>query len=281
MAIIERNVQQIGQSLFISLPSSWTKMLKVHKGSKIKMIISEQGNLSIAPEFVAEDKKLETVIPFDRCYQGRFFRAYFFGNEKITFLFKSLPSENERKKFYLFLKKFMNVQIIDDTSTRMVIKCFRIDDLTIEECLKRMYFLSLTLFDELMEDKDQTKIQETRETMVRFYYMLIMQIRRYLAEGKFIEGNQISLLRAMDYRMVAEKIHRLGELLEKMDRTVNPKELEKVKEMYSKTFNYYLNGEFEKAAPFLFELNEEEKRLEKSLLKPVLRYSKEICRLTR
>jgi len=281
MKIVERNVQQIGQSLLISLPKEWTKLLKVKKGAVLKLIISEQGNLSIAPDFVHEEKKQEASILFDPYFKGRFFRAYFGGNEKITFLLKDKLSENQRKEFYAFIRRFMNVQVIEETSTKITLKCFKIEELSIEECLKRMHFLLLTLFEEIAESKDKMKIAETKETMIRFYYMLIMQIRRYLTEGKFVEGNQISLIKAMDYRMVAEKIHRLGTLVGDLENKVNIKELHQVKELYSKTFNYYLNEMFEESAHLLFDLDQEEKEIKDPKLKPILRYSIEICRLTK
>lgn len=281
MKIIERNLQQIGQSFLISLPKDWTKVFKLHKGSKMKLIISEQGNLSIAPEFIQEQKRSEIAIPFDRYFKGRFFRAYFQGNEKITFLWRKENKQIERKELYEFLKLFMNVQIIEESTNKIVIKCFHIDELSIEECLKRMYFLSLTLFEEIGSGRDKDKVKEIRYTMIRFYYLLIMQIRRYLAEGKFIENNQISLLKAMDYRMVAEKIHRLGEILIQTTRGVNKSELEKVKNYYNKVFNCYLNDNFENSASLLFEMGKLEKEIQENNLAIILRYVKEICRLTR
>lgn len=277
MKIIERNVQQIGQTLLISLPKEWTRLLKVHKGSKLKIMISEQGNLSIAPDFITEENKLEVTLPFDQYFKGRFFRAYFGGNEKITFLIKQKITDAERKEFYAFLKRFMNVQVIEETTAKIVIKCFKIEELTIEECLKRMYFLLMTMFEEIKEGNHNLKKKETRETMIRFYYMLILQIRRYLSEGKFIEGKQITLIRAMDYRMVAEKIHQTGEILEDIE---DKKILGKIKECYTHAFNYYLSNDFEKSAQLLVEIKEVEKKVDVKE-KKVLRYAKEICMLTR
>ncbi|MBI5065939.1 AbrB/MazE/SpoVT family DNA-binding domain-containing protein [Candidatus Woesearchaeota archaeon] len=87
MKVIERSLQEIGQSLLVTLPKSWTKTLNLKKGSPIKMTISEAGNLLIAPEFVKKEEKKETTIPFDDFFSKRFFSAYFEGNEKITITF--------------------------------------------------------------------------------------------------------------------------------------------------------------------------------------------------
>ena len=98
----------------------------------------------------------------------------------------------------------MNVQVIEESSSKIVVKCFRIDDLSMQECLKRIYFLTMNMIDESLLSKNN--LDEMEESLTRFYYMLVMQIRIFLNEGKFTNENQISLIEAMDYRMVGEKI---------------------------------------------------------------------------
>ena len=210
MEITERSVQEIGRSLLVSLPKGWTKALKVKKGSKIKLLVTEQGQLCIAPEFAREEKKKESTLIFDEYFQRRFFREYFNGNEKITIVLKKRITESDRKTIYSFLKRFMNAQVVEESASRIVVKCFAIEELSIEECVKRMYFLSLNMFDEFLAANEKVKMQELRDTLTRFYYILIMQVRRYLSEGKFTKSNQIPLIRALDFRMVAEKIQRIS-----------------------------------------------------------------------
>jgi len=194
MKVIERSLQEIGQSLLVSLPKPWTKQLHLRKGSTVKMIISEQGNLSIAPELTKSDEKKEANIVFDQHVRRRFFREYFFGNEKITVHGK--VSEKQKHEFHDFLNNFMNVQVIEETKDKIVVKCFKIDELTVDECLSRMFYLSLNLMQE--GHKEEITI-----TAKKFYYMLVMQIRRFLTEGKFTKENEMPLIRALDYRMAA------------------------------------------------------------------------------
>jgi len=286
--ITERNVQQIGKSLLITLPKQWARTFNIKKGQKLKLLTSEQGNLMIAPEFVEKLERKETSIEFDQYFHRKFFREYFEGNDKITIDFK--PNEN-KKDLYEFLKRFMNVQVIEETEKRLVVRCFKIEDLSIEECMKRMYYLSIGLFDE----NKVSDIKEIRDTMTRFYYMLVMQVRRFLSEGKFTKENQISLIRALDFRMVAEKIQRvtlkLIELKEPSD------DLEKIKELYSKSILLFLASDYEKAIPLWKEIRDEMNKLEKIkdkqlkgtvqtynktlILYEILNYAKEISMLIR
>jgi len=238
MKVIERNLQEIGKSLLVTLPKSWTKSMHLSKGSSIKISVSETGNLMIAPEFTKKETRKETIITYDDYFAKRFFQAYFQGNEKITI--------KNPKNIHAFLNKFMNVQIIEEIKDKIVVKVFKIDELSIEECLKRMFFLSLNIFDE----SDKRRLKELKNSLIKFYYMLVMQIRRFLSEGQFTEANQISLLRATDLRMVAEKIERISELLMNIERGKN---LEQVKEFYNKSFNVFFNKEFDKSLPLMKE----------------------------
>ncbi len=245
------------------------------------------------------EKKKEVFMAFDRHFRLRFFRAYFEGNEKITFLFKQKIPERERLQLSLFLHRFMNVQVIEETSEKIVVKSFKIEELSIEECLQRMHFLLLSLFDETASGSNLVKLKEPRETLLRFYYLLVMQVRRFLSEGKFAEENQISLIRAMDYRMVAEKINRIAEVLITQKEKI---ELQKLfieyKQEYAQAYQYFLHNEYEKASELYFQVLDSESRQEKLLRKwergryfkayhqvlrsgQILRHIKEICMLTK
>jgi phosphate uptake regulator len=282
MKVVERNVQEIGKSLLITLPKEWTNLIKLKKGSKLKLIIGEQGNLSIAPEFIKSTESHQAVIHFDDYFRRQFFREYFQGNEKITVILKKKLKDKEKKDLYTFLKRFINVQVIEETDSRIVIKAFKIDDLSVEECLKRMHFLSLNMIDEVISGNSKTKLREMRDTSTRFYYMLVMQVRRFLSEGKFIKENQISLIRALDIRMVAEKIQRIVAIMHSL----------------TDAFGCFINDKYDKALMLWQKGNQEQKvfdRMMESFVKrknarlyqnaselaSVLRYAKEISMLVR
>lgn len=301
MKIIERNLQELGKSLFVSLPKDWVNSFKLKKGSKIKMVVGEKGFISIAPEFTNLDKQKESHIEFDKYFKRRFFREYFMGNEKITILFSKKINEKERKEIYSFLKRFMSVQIIEENESKIIIKSFKIEELSIEECMKRLYFVSLNMMEELIINKNKLMLSEMRDNMTKFYYLLVMQIRRYLDEGKFTKENQIPLIRAMDYRMISEKMQRISEIVSSLSEIEGPeikKFLEEIKNYYAKATLSFINSNYEKA-PSLWEEGERiEKENKKLLYKAekskdtvmyrqildlflILRYTREIANLIR
>ncbi|VVB78838.1 Uncharacterised protein [uncultured archaeon] len=301
MKIIERNLQELGKSLFVSLPKDWANTFKLKKGSKIKMVVGERGFISIAPEFTNIEKQKETEMEFDRHFKRKFFREYFMGNEKITILFNKKIKETERKEIYSFLKRFMTVQIIEENESKIILKSFKIEELSIEECMKRLYFISLNMMEELIAGKNKVMLSEMRDNMTKFYYLLVMQIRRYLEEGKFTKENQISLIRAMDYRMISEKMQRIVEIIQNLEEIKDLEVasfLKEIKDYYAKSALSFINSNYEKA-PYLWEEGERIERENKRLLNKIeklknnimykqvldlfqiLRYAREISSLIR
>ncbi|MGV8086324.1 MAG: AbrB/MazE/SpoVT family DNA-binding domain-containing protein [Candidatus Woesearchaeota archaeon] len=309
MKLIERSVQEIGKSLLITLPKGWADATKIKKGSLVKMTISDQGILTIAPEFNKPESPKEVVMQFDKYFARRFFREYFHGNEKITFLLDKNMLDADRKKLSILFSKFMNVQVIEETSSKIVVKCFKIEELSIQECMMRMYHLSMNMFDEFLEKNDRlklsAKLDELDDSITKFYYMQVMQIRRYLTEGKFTEQNQITLTRAMDFRMVAEKVERIADILKTQENTVTPyndkdfvKNWIEVKKYFSSSFFSFIDKKYDVALDLMIDyqtlfkkyssmISEAEKKGQlkkyiqyKNLLQ-IVSYSKEISMLVR
>jgi phosphate uptake regulator len=238
MTITERPLQQIGKSLLVTLPKAWTVAMQLEKGSLVKMLVTERGELLIAPEFTQQPESRIAVIAYDEHFPRRFFREYFAGNERITIQF----SKENRAPVYAFIKRFMNVQVTEEKPTSITVTCFRIEELSITECLNRMHFLSLSMFS-----SDTATRTELDESLTRFYYLLVMQVRRFLAEGQYTAENQLSLLRAMDCRMVAEKIERIADILRVL--SFKEADLAAIKAFYAETFSTFQNEDYERAVP--------------------------------
>ena len=77
MDVTERSVQEIGKSLLITLPKPWANAMRVTRGTKLKIITDERGNLLIAPEFIAKEELHEASIHYDEHIRRHFFREYF------------------------------------------------------------------------------------------------------------------------------------------------------------------------------------------------------------
>jgi len=297
MKITERNLQEIGKSLLVSLPKEWTRLMKLKKGSQIKIRMSEDNTLIISPEFTKKQEKKEGFFDYDSNFFRNFVREYFLGSQKISISINQI-SEAELSNLHNTLKKFMNVQIIEEDDKKIVVKCFNIEELSIEDCLRRMYFISHDITNEIMGKNNKTTIKELESSLTKFYFMLVMQIRRFLEEGKFAQDNQISLLRALDFRMVGEKIKRIADISK--DISSRDKEVlyifKEISQLYEKAFNSFIANDYKKSLEISTEKelallsrleNQSKKKKDVVLLENVinlerfLSYSREIAQLTR
>ena len=273
----ERKLQEIGKSLLVTVPKDWADTLKLKKGSTVRMSVADNGALLIAPEFTSKVENRKVSIPFDVSGERRFFREYFSGAQEITLNIKERPDSDARS----FLRTFMNVQLVEESKDKLVVKCFPIDELTIDECLSRMFFLSLNLFDDAIASASKESRNSTEESLTRFYYLLVMQIRRFLSEGRFAKA-QISLIRAMDIRMVAERIERIADILKKLEtKRSEIKELHDAKKFYKQAFSCFKECDFDEAVPLWAAERVMRKSISSQQVATIIRLAKEMSSFVR
>lgn len=274
----ERRLQEIGKSLLVTVPKDWADSLSLKKGSTVNMSVADNGSLIIAPEFIKKElKKGKVAIPFDASGERRFFREYFGGAQNIVLELKERPLSDARA----FLRTFMNVQIVEEGKDKIAVKCFSIDELSMEECLSRMFFLSLNLFDDAILGAPKEARDGTEESLTKFYYLLVMQVRRFLSEGRFAKAN-VPLIRAMDIRMAAEKIERIADILKRLDAGRSEKrELIEAKKFYKDAFACFRDSKFDDAVPLWAAERALRRNVSSAQVALIMRLAKEISSFVR
>lgn len=273
----ERKLQEIGKSLLVTVPKSWADELNLRKGSPVRMSVTDRGALMISPEFVSAKERKGARIAFDASGERRFFREYFGGADRIIIDLKG----RARADLQSFLGGFMNVQVVEESEKRVVIKLFPVDEFSMEECLARMHFLSLGLFDEAAKGSAYAVRDSLEGSLTKFYYLLVLQVRGFLSEGRFASA-RVPLIRAMDMRMVAERIERMADILKRAQlRSWEARELELVKQFYVRAFGCFRDEDFDAAVPVWAEERALRKRIQSVQGMQLLRLAKEISSFVR
>lgn len=246
----ERSIQRIGDSFLITVPKSWATGFQLRGGSKVRVWSDESGVLHVAPTTnKAFSNPTIISLEWNQSFYRSFFRAYFAGYSTIRIQKKSLNSFKPFSEVHEFIKLFFNVQIVDESPTEITIKTFQIPELAIPECVNRMYFCvrqSTTLLQESSFSKDSFVRYE--QQLTQLYFLAILQIRRFIDRGQFAETNQITLLRALDYRMVAEKLERINDLLyQNASLLVSSSELPTFQLLLEQGFHAFVQEKFELA----------------------------------
>lgn len=275
--IYERTLQGIGQSLLVTLPKNWIKTLGLKKGSTVKIMANEKGTLIIAAELTQAKEEKSTTIEYNESFMRQFFRVYFEGNTSITITLSD-TTQPQKEEIYSFLQKFLNLQIVAEDDNKILVKSFRINELNIIECLKRMHQLSLNMIDEVLENNNKRKLEELEQALTRLYYLLVLQTRRFLDEGQYTENNQISLIRAMDMRMVAEKVERIADVTQNLKASHGLKE---TREYYRAAFSAFSNENFSQAIKSWQQERRVAKKITDQKIRSILNYARQISSLVR
>lgn len=247
----ERKLQQISGSLLISLPRPWVNQYNLKKGAKVEIGFKEDGTLILAPRIQDVKQKTETIIVYDKLFMRKFFRDYLSGTDLIKIIFKEKISKNEKKKLYDFIQNsFMNVQIIEETPEKIVLQNFRLEGISIKSCFQRMNHITASMFEDILNnEKESTK--EKEKNLTKFYYMAVRLIRQYLQEGEYVQDTDMSLVKAMDYRLACEKIERLADELKFISGKKSDKNIlsfgSKIYKEYGVITSAFLNENFETA----------------------------------
>ncbi|MBU4501431.1 MAG: hypothetical protein KKA79_02470, partial [Nanoarchaeota archaeon] len=136
------------------------------------------------------------------------------------------------------------------TKEKIVLQNFRIEGLSIKSCFQRMNYITASMFEDIIKG-EHSSIKEKEKNLTKFYYMAIRLIREYLQEGKYVQKDDMTLVKAMDYRLACEKLERLADELKNISgKKTNEKVLklaEKINQEYMKITSAFLNEDFEEA----------------------------------
>lgn len=251
MKKIERKLQEISKSLLLTLPSEWIKQFKLKKGSTVEVAVADDGSLRIAPVLKEQHVVKRAVIDYDSALLRRFFRAYLAGNEFITIMLNKDFKASDKKALLDFIhKNLMNVEVVEETKDKIVVQNFKLENITINSCFKRMYFIVKGMYDDLLAG-DKSDIKEKDKSVAKFYYMLVRLVRQSMEQSRFLMEQDLEPIEIVDYRLAAEKIERIGDLLKDLSDLKHAKDVENygkdVKKYMDETVLAFLSKDFDKA----------------------------------
>ncbi|OIO65306.1 hypothetical protein COY28_01605 [Candidatus Woesearchaeota archaeon CG_4_10_14_0_2_um_filter_57_5] len=210
MARFTRRLQEIAGSLLVSVPREWARQLGLDKGSEVDVRI-DSGVLRVGPKGSIINKGEEATVSGPHA-ESKLLAAYLSGASVIRVRKASKPSV-----LRFVRERLLGVELANDG--KALVFSVTPPSLGIDEAFRRMFFLTLGMFDDLLSPEDEVSAHENAQAIAakdievtRVYHHLIREVRRFLASGGFAV-QEPGLLRAVDYRMAAEKIERIGDAL--------------------------------------------------------------------
>ena len=137
-----RNLIKFGKNSYVlTLPSSWIKKNKLEKGDSIFIKPSSNG-LIISPSLIDKvEGERRAVITTDGKDKGTVFREILaaYVNNSLVIEVKGESLRNESEDITSFLQSLMSLEIVEQTSDRIVVRDFlRFEDVSMSEIIKRV-----------------------------------------------------------------------------------------------------------------------------------------------
>jgi phosphate uptake regulator len=216
MDLIYRKLQNLGGSLYVSLPKAWTKKYKLKEKSPIALEVRSDGSIHISPKIKQTDesqKQNYVVLESNSFVVWELLKASFDGQTKIAIVSDKEISKSLRNDIRYYVDGLPSTEITEENKQRIVIQNFGYKKIPTKKLIQRLLYLVANMFDDLKDDSLED-LNYNFEQLKKFYFILVIHIRTYLRTDIYIsDDSDFTPLEAMDYRMFCEKIEEIGKIL--------------------------------------------------------------------
>jgi phosphate uptake regulator len=223
MDLIYRKLQNLGGSLYVSLPKAWTKKFELKEKSPVVLELRDDGTLTIIPKIEQPTEALreEVVLEADQYVIWELLKKSLAGVTNIVITTDKEINKGLRKNIRRYVNRLPNTEIIEETNHRIAIQNFGYKEIPTKKLIQRLLYLIANMFEDL-RNGSLDDLYENFEQLRKFYFILVIHIRTYLRTGIYISSkSDFTPLEAMDYRMFCEKIEEIGEILGKISLSEN------------------------------------------------------------
>ncbi len=248
MAIYNRALQQIGNSILISLPSEWIKKNLLTKGKIISMETNSDNTISIYNINQEQEIKIEFNYHYDdhesnvknavdakdnkisgtgkttediKILLNKIFGAYLLGYNMINIKSKESISFDDSETIKKSIRKLIGLEIVDENNYNINLQ-FLLDakTLNIEKILNMMNSIITGMFRETIYSLHgkpnldlKKKIASRDDEIDRQYFLLVRLIRTAIMNKKLASTLNLSNIDMLDYRIAANYLETAGDLI--------------------------------------------------------------------
>ncbi len=273
MTIYNRALQQIGNSILVSLPSEWIKKNLLTKGKVISMEtnsdntiliynINQEQEIKIEFNYHYDDRELSSKNAVDgkskdnkisgvgkttediKMLLNKIFGAYLLGYNVINIKSKESISFDDSETIKKSIRKLIGLEIVDENNYNINLQ-FLLDakTLNIEKILNMMNSIITGMFRETIYSLHgkpnldlKKKIASRDDEIDRQYFLLVRLIRTAIMNKKLASTLNLSNIDMLDYRIAANYLETAGDLITELISYLSEiKEDKQIAELIKKT----------------------------------------------
>ncbi|RLF17405.1 MAG: hypothetical protein DRJ66_00860 [Thermoprotei archaeon] len=214
-----RRIVEIGGSLYIALPKSWTKTYNVKKGDLLYVTLDSSGNLIISR--MPSTTMNKVTIYADGLIKERLIAAYLKGYDVMEVRFKGMADE-ERGLIEEASRFLVGLEIVGEERDRVILQCLGTDNIDVHCLMKRMIHLTRSMINDALSaicdgNIDLSNLVIQRDDKVdRLYFLVVRHVRRLVYNHEKLSSYNLTPLDLMDFRLFAKIVEEIADYCEKL-----------------------------------------------------------------
>ncbi|MCK4475076.1 phosphate uptake regulator PhoU, partial [Candidatus Bathyarchaeota archaeon] len=210
-----RKIQEIGKSLYVSLPRDWTRQMQLKRGDVVTLIPQQDGSISVYPEVKEEEPRqiiLDTDEESEQSLRRRITGAYVDGFDIIQLRAENRFTDKQQDTIRKITEDLFGLEVVDAASNVVTIECLLKPTLPIEKTIHRINNIVKSMFDETvsaLKEQDITLakgVPRRIRDINRLSFVIYRALRSLILSPRLAERGEMSLIDSVDYLRVLHRI---------------------------------------------------------------------------
>ncbi|MCW4015877.1 MAG: phosphate uptake regulator PhoU [Candidatus Bathyarchaeota archaeon] len=226
-----RKIQKIGNTLYISIPKSWTNTLMLKHGEKVTLVTQQDGSISIYPKPEDSQRREITLTMTSKSSSQSLKRgiiaAYLDGFDTIELKTETTFTEDQHESIRKTINSLFGLEVIEVTGNRMMIVCLLKQTMPVNKAITRIHNVILSMFGETIsaiktQNTDLTKgLTRRTKDIKRLLLVTNRLLRSSILFPKPSQTDDITLIDCVDYLQILHITSEITGNLNKIAENIN------------------------------------------------------------
>jgi len=226
-----RKIQKIGNTLYISIPKSWTDQLQLKHGEKV-MLVSKGGSICVYPK-TEDAKSREITLCLNSENSGQSIKrgiiaAYLDGFDAIEVKTETTFTEDQQDVIRETINNLFGLEVIEVTGDKMLIVCLLKQKMPIDKTINRIHNVIMSMFNETISALEKQNLDLikglTRRTqdIKRLFLVTNRLLRSIILFPQLSQTEELTLIDCVDYLQILHITAEITENLKKIAENITP-----------------------------------------------------------
>jgi AbrB family looped-hinge helix DNA binding protein len=226
-----RKIQKIGNTLYISIPKSWTDQLRLKHGEKVTLVKQQDGSISIFPKSETRPREIPLIVSNKSSRQSLkrgIIAAYLDGFDTIAIKTETTFTEDQQDVIRETINSLFGLEVIEVTGNSIIIECLLKQKMPINKTINRIHNVIMSMFTETISALESQNVELikglTRRTHDSKRLSLVTNrlLRSIILFPHPSQTEEITLIDCVDYMQILHITAEITENLKKIAENIDP-----------------------------------------------------------